>query len=344
MRAIVFVSLCLISVAAAYTYTSDYHPDAQFTAFTQFITRFNKKYTNIAEFADRFTKFQASLQRIAQGNADGRNVFGVTQFSDLSPEEFRASYLGFKPELTPNAPTMKSRRIREVGAVPKVADVDWRNNGTVTPVKDQGQCGSCWAFSATEAIESAWLMAGNSQQILAPQQIVSCDTTDSGCDGGWPTSAYQYVQSAGGIETDAAYPYTSGDNGDSGTCSFDQTQVAVQISGFTYATPSCEDDCDNQDEITLANNLATGGPVSVCVDAETWQDYSGGVLTDCDHAYTDLDHCVQAVGYHIDSNPTNSYWIVRNSWAASWGESGYIRLSFGANTCGLADLATQVTI
>jgi len=349
MRAVLFVALCVIGAAAAasYTYKTDFEADAQFSQFTNFVNRFNKKYTTLAEFTERFEAFKASLARIAELNKDGRNVYGINKFSDMTPEEFKKAYLGFVPEPSIVNVTRRAVRKSAVGASPSVASVDWRTKNAVTPVKDQGQCGSCWAFSATEAIESAWLVAGNPQQILAPQQIVDCDTTDSGCDGGWPTSAYAYVQGAGGIETDADYPYTSGDSGSAGTCNFVSSDVAVQITGFNYATTPCTDDCDSQDEVEMANNVATVGPASICVDASTWQDYNGGVVSadSCTHAYSDLDHCVQAVGYNYDgNNADNSYWIVRNSWAESWGEDGYIRLAFGGNTCGLADLATQVTV
>jgi len=209
-------------------------------------------------------------------------------------------------------------------------------------VKDQGQCGSCWAFSATEEIESMTFMSANKMFILAPQQIVSCDTTDSGCDGGWPYSAYEYVEQQGGITQETAYPYTSGDDGDTGECELGNDKLAVAVSNYSYAVPPCYDTCNSQNENLLLSNMAQYGPVSVCVDAEPWQDYSSGVLTasECANDYDDLDHCVQLVGF--DRTQSQPYSIIRNSWNTDWGIDGYIYLELGSNTCGYADQATFV--
>jgi len=208
-------------------------------------------------------------------------------------------------------------------------------------VKDQQQCGSCWAFSATEEIESAWFLSKKTLPVLSPQQIVSCDTTDAGCNGGDTITAYQYVQSAGGLESDSAYPYTSG-GGDSGTCKFDKSKVVATVGGFTYATPPCTDSCTHQNETTLANSLLDA-PVSICVYAESWQNYNSGILkTNCPRSYSDLDHCVQLVGFNFAG--TTPYWIVRNSWNTDWGVAGYIYIESGTNLCGIADEATIVTI
>jgi len=230
----------------------------------------------------------------------------------------------------------KRRFLRHKAAPPTT--FDWRDKGAVTDVKDQGQCGSCWAFSATEEIESMWFLSNGSLPILSPEQIVDCDTVDQGCNGGDTVTAYQYVEQAGGLETDSDYPYTEG-----GDCNADSSEFVASISGFNYATPPCTDSCDSQDEDTLQSNLASTGPVSICVDAEIWQTYSGGVIEPsdgCDYDYTSLDHCVQLVGY--DQDDTGTYWIVRNSWNTDWGDNGYIYLRRGGNVCGVADEATIV--
>jgi len=159
---------------------------------------------------------------------------------------------------------------------------------------------------------------------------VDCDTVDQGCNGGDPPSAYKFVISEGGMEDESDYPYTATD----GDCAFDASDVAVTISNWQYGTT-------NSDEQTMQNNLASWGPLSICVDAEPWQDYTGGVLmgSDCD---TQLDHCVQLVGY--DMTQSTPFWIVRNSWGMDWGENGYIRLEYGQDTCGLADEVTSAII
>jgi C1A family cysteine protease len=229
------------------------------------------------------------------------------------------------------------------------ASYDWRQPDQgrpvgVTAVKDQGQCGSCWAFSATEEVESAWILAGHAAVDLAPQQTVSCDTTDGGCNGGDTVSAYAYMEK-NGVEAEKSYPYTSGASGDSGTCKYKSSEVVAKISSFVYATPSCDNACNRQDETQLAASLYNSAPVSICVDAEPWQSYTSGILTaasGCKMAYSDLDHCVQLVGFGVDADVP--FWSVRNSWAADWGEAGYIRLKRGDNTCGVADEATIVKI
>eukprot|EP00463_Aulacantha_scolymantha_P000693 TRINITY_DN1429_c0_g1_i1.p1 TRINITY_DN1429_c0_g1~~TRINITY_DN1429_c0_g1_i1.p1 ORF type:complete len:227 (-),score=43.75 TRINITY_DN1429_c0_g1_i1:216-896(-) len=226
--------------------------------------------------------------------------------------------------------------------------MDWRDHGAVTAVKDQGQCGSCWAFSATEAVESAYFMAEKTLPILSPQQIVSCDTKggDYGCNGGFPYGAYEYLIKAGGIETEQDYPYTSG-SGDSGTCKFDVSKFSIKISNYTYAVPPCQEGaCDHQDEQLFAANVVTSGPASVCVDATTWQFYSEGIVRDlqtCPRDAASQDHCVELVGFNTDKNG-KKYWIVRNSWNTNWGMDGYILLEIGQNLCGIANLATFVDI
>jgi cathepsin F len=184
--------------------------------------------------------------------------------------------------------------------------------------------------------------AGNDLLVLSPQQIVSCDTVDAGCDGGDTISAYQYVEKAGGIELNKDYPYTSG-GGNNGKCSVNPSKFAAKINGSKYATPGCTGSCNGQDEDTLAANLVSVGPISICVNAEPWQTYVSGILkSGCPHAYNDLDHCVQLVGYNFSG--ATPYWIIRNSWNTDWGVDGYIYVAKGSNLCGVADEATYCTI
>jgi C1A family cysteine protease len=197
-------------------------------------------------------------------------------------------------------------------------------------VKDQGYCGSCWAFSATEQIETNVAMSTGKLLTLAPQQIVSCDTTSYGCSGGWTENAYDYVLGAGGIEAESSYPYTSGTAGVTGTCSSSSSSFVTTISG--YSTISSRASQESQ----MVTQIATS-PMSICVDAETWSSYTGGVVTSCGSS---VDHCVQVVGYNAD----DSYWIVRISWGTSWGESGYIYVEAGSNMCAIASDATIASV
>jgi C1A family cysteine protease len=217
--------------------------------------------------------------------------------------------------------------------------LDWSKKGATTPVKDQGQCGSCWAYSATEGIESGLFMASGTLEELSEQQVISCDKTDGGCNGGDLPTAFDYVEKAGGIDSESDYPDSSASSGRTGSCkSFSKK---VKVTGWKYAIPPCDSGtCKNQKESDMMAALNTYGPLSVCVNAESWDSYTGGIYTDrCSGAASNLDHCVQLVGY----DQTENYWKVRNSWASDWGEDGFIRLPMGKNACGIADEATYVT-
>jgi C1A family cysteine protease len=169
--------------------------------------------------------------------------------------------------------------------------------------------------------------------ILSPEQIVQCDTKAFGCGGGWTESAYGYVKTAGGIETDEAYPYSSY-QGVTGTCKVNTKSFVAGVTGFTTIAGS--------DATTIEANMASyvqsTGPLSVCLDASSWNSYTGGIMTVCGNS---VDHCVQAVG--VDAS-TGGYWKVRNSWGTSWGEDGYIQLAYGKNTCDITNDPTWTTV
>jgi len=197
--------------------------------------------------------------------------------------------------------------------------VDWRARGAVTGVKDQGQCGSCWSFSTTGNIEGQWAIAGNALTSLSEENLVSCDTTDSGCQGGLMDNAFQWLISnqGGSIFTEDSCPYTSGDGSVPSCCS-----------GSNGATISSFQDL-SQDEGSMLSSLSSGGPISIGVDATSWQTYQGGIMTDCESSQ--VDHGVLLVGYGTQGG--TQYWIIKNSWSSSWGESGYIRVQYGTNQC-----------
>lgn len=220
--------------------------------------------------------------------------------------------------------------------------LDWSEQGATTAIKDQGDCGSCWAFSAVSGIESGLFMStGSLPDALSTQQVISCDNKDDGCDGGDLPTAFKYVKKDGGIDTDSSYPDKSHKSGNTGKCK-DHNHV-VQVTNYKFAVPECTGGaCNNQDEDGLKAALNKFGPLSVCVNANDWDDYSHGVYTKkCSGKYNKLDHCVQLVGY--DTTASTPYWKVRNSWASDWGEKGFIRLPMGENACGIADEAMYVT-
>jgi len=310
------------------------------STWNDFKLAFGKSYSSVEEEASRMKIFEQNLKLIQKKNSVSRSAtYGVTKFTDMTSAEFKSKLLNYHRRQFVSAELYQNDAA--------IASVDWRtkNKNVITPVKDQGQCGSCWAFSAVEETESMWVLAGESQKIFAPQQVVSCDTTDLGCNGGDTPTAYAYIKSAKGLETEKDYPYTSGSSGDDGTCTYQSNKIAGgNNNGFKYAsTPCTSAQCNEVNETALLTSLQAA-PISLCVYAEPWQFYTSGIMTadECDGALADLDHCVQLVGYKDAA--AQSYYIVRNSWNTDWGIDGYIWLSVGENTCGVADEATIPTI
>ena len=297
--------------------------------FSNFQERFDRKYDTLEELETRFQIFRTNLRNIVIHNLDHNQNFtmGINQFTDLTPEEFKAQYVnGLKAEVSSYG--CKSFSSSASGAP---SAIDWRNKGAVTSVKDQGQCGSCWTFSATGAIEGAWAISKGQLIDLSEEQLVECATGVSygshGCSGGEMDGAFKYVIQHGQCAF-SSYPYTSG-TGQSGTCK--------SCSSVAHMS-SCSDVKPN-DQISLKAALAQQ-PVSVAISADTklFQSYSSGVITSSS-CYTSLDHGVLAVGYGTENGI--EYYLVKNSWGASWGMDGYVKIGRSDSTndpgiCGIA--------
>jgi C1A family cysteine protease len=312
------------SVSASVSRTDPTQLKAMWESFKR---EFGRSYSTMDEETNRFQIFVQNLKAAEQRQKDelasgGNAVHGITKFFDLSQAEFESRYLTADPKLKSSERVLDSEA-RTVDTT--AALVDWTGKLT-TAVKDQGYCGSCWAFSATEQIESDAIRTLGKTYLLSAEQITQCDKTSYGCNGGWTENAYTYVKNAGGIETEANYPYTSY-QGVTGTCKSDSSKFVVKVTGYkTLASESA-----------MASYVQGTGPLSVCVDASTWNSYSGGIVKTCGKS---VNHCVQAVG--VDT--AAGYWKVRNSWGTSWGESGFIRLSYGSNTCAIASDPTYATV
>jgi len=309
--------------------------------FHSYVKGFNKNYASVDEYKTRLNNYMANIVEAQKLNlANPKARFGPTKFSDLSKEEFAHLYLTAKVPSKNEMPPAKNfslpSRPHDVFAsgrlqAPDPNNYDWGSAGVITPVYNQGQCGSCWAFSATETIESYFALEGGQLTQLSMEQIVDCDTAgqDQGCGGGFPTGAYQYVQSAGGIDAYANYPYSAG-GGTASSCSFPQGSVVTNVANYNSISGEAGEYSQ------LSSN--SGGPVSICVDASSWQNYQGGVLTSCTN---NVDHCVQLTGYY-NYGTSNAYWNVRNSWGADWGQNGYIWIAIGQDLCAIGDYATVV--
>jgi C1A family cysteine protease len=293
--------------------------------FVRFQHEHSKFYATHEEFSVRYAVFKSNLD-LADFYAqreEGSATYGVTKFMDLTPEEFTTYYKGALP-VTELPVAAVAEKLPEV-TLP--TSFDWRDKNAVTPVYNQGQCGSCWAFSATETVESYHFLAGNSMISLSMQQVVDCDTTCYGCQGGWTYEAYQYLMSAGGQDTYNSYPYTA----ETGNCQFNPNNIGAKISGWQYVTQT-------KDETQMANYMYANGPLSICVDASSWQFYTSGVIKSCGDQ---IDHCVQATGFSTQSG--TPAWNVRNSWGTDWGLQGYLYVERGNDVCGIAEVVTSVT-
>lgn len=326
---------------------------AQRQMFADFKRKFHRQYKSKEEEEAKFKNFQAFLGHIDERNSkevakNGKAIHGITRFADMSHDEFKKGYLTYKRNdkgnarknlqpspfkgLSKAAKAVKSKfqsskKSKEAKEDTTATSVDWTGIYT-TAVKDQGYCGSCWAFSATEQLESDSIRTGllTTTDTLSAQQIVSCDSVDWGCGGGDTVTAYAYVYSAGGITSEAQYPYVSY-WGITYECSLDDDTKLVKPTSY-YQLMS---------EAALEEYVLTTGPVSVCLDASEWSSYSGGIITSCG---MDVDHCVQLVGIDTEAG----YYKVRNQWGTSWGDKGYIYLATGSNMCNIASEATYLDV
>jgi C1A family cysteine protease len=297
--------------------------------FTKWVQQYDKQYKT-EEFFSKFGNFKQNLAKIMEHNASKKGyTMAMNEYGDMTADEFKAMYTGYKG--ASNA-FLKSMNAPDNTNAPAAASaVDWRTKGAVTPVKNQGQCGSCWAFSTTGSLEGAHFLAGNSLTAFSEQQLVDCAAAEGnqGCNGGLMDQGFEYIIKQGSLCKEADYPYTAATD----SCNVCSSPVAKLVSSYKDVTSG------DESALMTAVNLT---PVSIAIEADqsAFQFYSGGVMDGT--CGTALDHGVLLVGYGTDSG--KDYWTVKNSWGASWGESGYIRLIRGQNQCGLANAASYPVV
>jgi C1A family cysteine protease len=323
-----WLTLLLLPFALVHSIALPTRADVQ-AAFHTWQDEFKVEFHSIDEYVHRLNVFEENHVRMWVHNHFDNHTFtlGHNQFSHLTSAEFVAGFA--PPHVIVRGVQGAGRALRSGAAVDPVVAVDWVAQGGVTPVKDQGQCGSCWSFSATGALEGAVFVKTGKLLSYSEQQLIDCDTQSSGCGGGLMDNAFVYVQNHG-LATEAEYPY----KGVATACHApDATVVSPAVRSIVDVPPG--------DEHALAAAVVRG-PVSVAIQANqfAFQFYKAGVLTAA--CGRQLDHGVLVVGYGEDAGVP--YWKIKNSWGPGWGEAGYIRIERGSNKCGVADSASYPVV
>ncbi|KAH7689393.1 xylem cysteine proteinase protein [Dioscorea alata] len=341
---LLFLSICLTTCLAlprdfsilGYSEDDLKTEDRSIDLFESWLAKHGKSYASFEEKWNRFEVFLDNLKHINERNKQISSYFlGLNEFADMTHEEFKAKYLGLNRSQFPsrtrdaNTPSFKYEN-----AVNLPKSMDWRKKGAVTSVKNQGACGSCWAFSTVAAVEGINQIVTGNLTSLSEQELIDCDTEfNSGCNGGLMDYAFSYIASKGGLHTEDDYPYIM----EEGTCDEKRGELeVVTIEGY--------EDVPQNNEQSLIKALAHQ-PVSVAIEASgrDFQFYSGGVYAG--HCGSELDHGVAAVGYGTSKG--QDYIIVKNSWGPKWGEKGYIRMKRNTGKpeglCGINKMASYPT-
>ncbi|XP_045457968.1 chymomexicain-like [Melitaea cinxia] len=324
---IILIFTLFVGLASA-KYIVKYSLEDARAHFEEFIKTYNKEYDEV-EKAVRYEIFVKNLDKINKYNENSNHTeFGITQFADLTPEEFVARHTGYKiGDLDGYCTSSEDDLDLKPVQVPE--EFDWRSQGKVSPVKNQHDCGSCWAFSTTGNVESAYAIKTGQMLSLSEQQLIDCDKQSTGCTSGLPAYAIKYLQQNGAMSEDS-YPYENSQ----GQCRFDEQKVQVQVKGCASIQAS---------EDQLLEKLVQIGPLSITVDSTEVQSYKGGIMTgDYCRGYQ-VNHAVLLVGYGKGEDGT-PYWLIKNSWGEGWGDKGYFKIHRGVNCVLVAERAPVTAV
>lgn len=335
MNTLICITLALLASPINGFQTIDELEDTHNRYFDH-MTQFRPVYS-VGEYYARFNAFAHTDNLIKQHNTnpDRTWTMGHNQFSDHYPFETQVyrGYGGLRKGTTPNR-LVHVADVKSFSGLPDA--VDWRANGYVTPVKDQGACGSCWAFSAVGSMEGQHARATGNLTSLSEEELVDCVTDCYGCGGGWMDLAFKYVIGNHGDDTESSYPYTAGTSGSGDTCNFNSSNVGATFSNYT--------DIPKGNCSALLHAVGTVGPVSVAVNAEGIMNYQTGIYSDEQCDPTALDHGVLVVGYG-QTTEGKKFWIVKNSWNTTWGQDGYIYWDRDIdNMCGICNAASYPVV
>jgi len=288
------------------------------SAFISYIAEFGKTYNSVEEFEHRLAQFAIKHEFIQQHDAEAEGyTVAHNKMSDWTHEEYKA--------ILTRQPTEGEWESDFVEGPVSASGIDWRSNGCVNAVKDQGQCGSCWAFSAVASTEGAWCISKNRLYSLSEQELVSCDTSCYGCNGGWADKGINWFKTHNAM-TESSYKYTSGSTGRNGSCTYSSSNTSpVKTTGYGHVTAKSP---------SAMQSALNSHVLSVAIEADqlSFQLYSGGVFSNS-NCGTNLDHATNVVGW----NSSNNTWIMRNSWGTSWGDKGYmnVEIKSGNGICGI---------
>ncbi|XP_015514839.1 cathepsin O-like [Neodiprion lecontei] len=360
---IAVVSLCFLAIPIK---IEPDNTESDLKLFKTYVEKFKKSYTRSpAEYEERFRKFQRSLRHIEEMNAKRTSKesarYGVTEFSDLSEDEFASSYL--RPDLSSRGmrhlhhshhhshrhnrydtkdgradSSEKNRLRRSTTGLP--VKFDWRETGFVTPVRNQMNCGACWAFSTVEVAETMFAINNGTLHTLSVQEMIDCaGNSNFGCNGGDICSLLMWLTvTQVKIKAETAYPMTWRTD----SCQLKKEDLS---SAGTFGVQIIDFTCDNfvDAEESLMATLVSHGPVAAAVNALSWQNYLGGIIQfHCDGGFKSLNHAVEIVGYDLSASVP--FYIVRNSWGENFGDNGYLYLAAYGNLCGIANQVSSLDV